>query len=93
MALTKLVNGVRIELTSQEEAALRAQWAANKIEHDAETAEINALNTQISSEKTNLPTWLQVETAIDAAFTNNAQANIIKKIARPVYTYLKKTID
>ncbi len=50
------------------------------------------LETQIETEKADLPTWSQVATAIDNAFNDNAQANIIKKIARPVYTALKRSV-
>jgi hypothetical protein len=50
------------------------------------------LENQIESEKADLPTWAQVVTAIDNAFPDPAQANIIKKIARPVYTQLKKSV-
>lgn len=53
----------------------------------------DALDTQIESEKTALPTWTQVAIAIDNAFPDTAQATIIKKIARPVYTYLKNSVD
>jgi replication initiation and membrane attachment protein DnaB len=35
MALTRMVNGVEIELTAEEEAAKRAEWAANKAEREA----------------------------------------------------------
>lgn len=52
-----------------------------------------ALDAQIESEKTALPTWTQVVAAIDNAFTDTAQANIIKKIARPVYTHLKNSVN
>lgn len=58
-----------------------------------EQATQDALDTQVESEKTALPTWTQVVTAIDNAFPDAAQANIIKKIARPVYTYLKNSVD
>jgi hypothetical protein len=54
---------------------------------------LTALENQIESEKADLPTWAQVVTAIDNAFPDPAQANIIKKIARPVYTQLKRTVD
>lgn len=53
---------------------------------------VDALNAQIQSERANLPTWSQVVTAINNAFPDTAQANIIKKIARPVYTSLKKSV-
>ena len=52
-----------------------------------------AMEAQIETEKSDMPTWSQVVNAIDNAFTDNAQANIIKKIARPVYSYLKKTVN
>lgn len=58
-----------------------------------EQARTDGLNNQIESEKTALPTWTQVVNAIDNAFPDSAQANIIKKIARPVYTALKKSVD
>ncbi len=92
MALTRLKNGIRITLSPQEEATLLAEWAANQTDQDAHQATTDALNAQVDSEKANLPTWAQVVTAIDNAFTNTAQASIIKKIARPVYTALKKSV-
>ena len=35
MTLTRLENGVRVELSAEEEVALRAEWAANKVEKEA----------------------------------------------------------
>ncbi len=55
-------------------------------------AKEDALIAQKESERTDFPTWVQVENAIDNAFTDSAQANIIKKIARPVYTYVKNSV-
>lgn len=93
MGLTKVVNGVRVECTPEEEVEIRADWAANKVIQDAKKAAKDAMDTQVAGEKADLPTWAQVVNAINNAFTDNAQANIIKKIARPVYTMLKKEVD
>ena len=92
MALTKMINGKSVTLTTQEENAVRAEWAANKIKQDKARLITDAFDAQIESEKVALPTWAQVKTAIENAFTNTAQASIIKKIARPVYTNLKKIV-
>ena len=91
--LTRLRDGVRVTLTPEEEAAQIAEWDANKIKHDAEQATQDALDTQIENEKTSLPTWTQVITAIDDAFPDTAQANIVKKIARVAYTYRKNSVN
>lgn len=75
----------------------KAQVAIDVAEYEQylidEQAVKDALSNQIDSEKTALPTWAQVATAIDNAFPDAAQAGIIKKIARPVYTYLKNSVD
>lgn len=53
----------------------------------------DALNAQIESEKTDLPTRTQVKTAIENAFPDTAQASIIKKLANVVYTLRKNSVD
>ncbi len=52
-----------------------------------------SLDNQIESEKADLPTWGQVANAIDNADTVAKLQVIVKKIARPVYTYLKKSVN
>ncbi len=93
MALYKKVDGARTILTPQEESDLKAEWLANKLINDAAEAANTALVSQIDSEKADLPTWVQMSNAIDNAFPDTAQARIIKKIARPVYTMLKRRVD
>ncbi len=51
------------------------------------------LKSQVESEKLGLPTWAQVESSIDNADSLVKIQAILKKIARPVYSYLKKTVD
>jgi len=89
----KMVDGVKVDLTQAEKDEILRSWSASKAENDVKKAEEEALLTQISNEKTNLPSWDQVSGAINNAFPDPAQANIIRKIARPVYTYLKKRVD
>ncbi len=51
------------------------------------------MENHVATERAALPTWIQVKNAIDSAFPDTTQAAVIRKIARPVYTMLKKTID
>ena len=39
MALHKIVNGVKIDLSPEEETALRAEWEANRIERERKRIE------------------------------------------------------
>ncbi len=89
----KNVNGVNVSLTQKEIDDIEAEWSANTVKKTEEDNKKREMLDQVNSEKASLPTWAQVVSAINNAFPNNAQANIIKKIARPVYTYLKKTVD
>lgn len=89
---TKLVDGKRIPLTQEEKDAIVAEWTANKQKIDDKIAKETAVENQVISERADLPSWNAVATAIDNAF-NAQQANIIKKIARPVYTYLKREVN
>lgn len=40
MALHKIVNGIRIELTEEEETATIAEWEANRLRVEAKRAEL-----------------------------------------------------
>ncbi len=84
---------MKVELTPQEEADQLEAWAASKAVSDVVMAAKTALKAQVVNEKADLPTWAQVTTAIENAFPIVAQSNIIKKIARPVYTILKHSVD
>lgn len=42
MALHKIVNGIRIELTPEEEAATLAEWEANRLKQEKRRAEREA---------------------------------------------------
>jgi hypothetical protein len=92
MSLTDLENGVRRTLTGQEETDKLSEWAASKVINDAEEAAKTAMEIQVQSEKTALLTRAQIATAIDNAFPDTAQANIIKKLANVVYTFRKNSV-
>ena len=57
----------------------------------AETAAKAAYKRQQIEER--LPSWTAVSDAVDAAFTNTAQRNLIKRLCRVVYWLAKNRED
>ena len=57
----------------------------------AETAAKDAYKRKQIEER--LPSWTAVSDAVDAAFTNTAQRNLIKRLCRVVYWLAKNRED
>lgn len=94
MALTKMVNGVRVPLSLQEEADVLAEWASNKAAQQAQQAIDDALNSKKDADITALGTRAEMLAEIDAMTGASPQViAMMKKVAEIVYTNEKGTID
>ena len=86
------VNGVEIPLTQTEIDAILLEWTNNQTEQNARQVLIDALNAQIDSDKTSLPTRTQVMTVIDN-IANLADAKVfLKRLSNVVYTLRKNSV-
>ncbi len=51
------------------------------------------LDAQRLADRVSLLTWAQIETAINNAFPDSAQANIVRKLARALYTVITNSVN
>ncbi len=94
MALYKNVNGQRVALAPQEEAARIAESDANQVKIDARIAKENELKVLKDTDRAALGTRAALIKEInDLAGATPAMKTILRKLARVVYNREKGTID
>jgi len=93
MTLTRNKNGVKVTLTAQEEANVRAEWAANKIEQDAQQAKDDALKNKKDTDIAALGTRAEMQAEAAAANSIPALRVLVLKLAEIIYTNEKNSID
>ena len=90
----KTVDGVILEMTTEEKAAVdQAEADALAAKLAAEQAEAARIAAKAQAFIDNLPSWSQVETAVKAAFPDAKQQAIMLKICRVVYWLAKDQKD
>lgn len=77
--------GYAVEYLADDDAELLQYYA------DIETKK-NDLELQRLADRLSLLTWAQIETAINNAFPDSAQANIVRKLARVLYTLVTNSV-
>lgn len=93
MALTRLVNGVRVPLTAQEETDQIAKWAANENAQQVQQAIDNAMKGKKEADVAALGTRAEMQAEAAAANSVPALRDLVLKLAEIIYSNENSTID
>jgi hypothetical protein len=91
--LTKIVSGVEVVLTAQEESDLRAEWAVNLAAQEAANAIDLEFKTKKSADIANLGSRAEMQAEAAAANSIPALRDLVAKLAEIVYSETNKTIE
>ena len=93
MALTKMVNGVEVQLTAQEEADTRATWAENDVKQATQTSRDNAFKSKKNADINALGSREQMQNEVASANSVSALRVLVLRLAEIIYSNEKGTID